>query len=68
MIIKSKVQEEQSIRDLKQQREMWQAAEKIRRDKWITEKTKMIKVMSILLINTYQKKKKKKKKKKRIKL
>lgn len=34
-------------RDLKQQREMWQAAEKIKRDKWIQEKTKIIKDQTV---------------------
>jgi 5-azacytidine-induced protein 1 len=32
---------------LKQQREMWQATEKIKRDKWIQEKTKLIKDQTI---------------------
>lgn len=40
---KIKSLESGQTRELKQQREMWQAAEKIKRDKWISEKTKMIK-------------------------
>ncbi|KAL2916768.1 hypothetical protein HK105_203547 [Polyrhizophydium stewartii] len=39
--------EEQHGRDIKQQREMWQAAEKIKRDKWIQEKTKSIKDQTV---------------------
>ncbi|KAJ3299847.1 Centrosomal protein of 131 kDa [Borealophlyctis nickersoniae] len=44
---KSRILEEQHVRDLKQQREMWQAAEKIKRDKWIQEKTKAIKDQTV---------------------
>lgn len=40
--------EESQQRDLKQHREMWQAAEKIKRDKWIQEKTKTIKDQTVL--------------------
>ncbi|KND04993.1 uncharacterized protein SPPG_00676, partial [Spizellomyces punctatus DAOM BR117] len=44
---KSRVLEEQHEKDLKQQRELWQAAEKVKRDKWIQEKTKAIKDQTI---------------------
>ncbi|KAJ3128545.1 Centrosomal protein of 131 kDa, partial [Nowakowskiella sp. JEL0407] len=39
--------EEKHARDIKQQREMWQAAEKLKRDKWIQEKTKAIKEQTV---------------------
>ncbi|KAJ3132574.1 Centrosomal protein of 131 kDa [Geranomyces variabilis] len=44
---KSIVLEEQHERDLKQQKELWAQAEKIKRDKWIQEKTKAIKDQTI---------------------
>ncbi|KAJ3158667.1 Centrosomal protein of 131 kDa [Geranomyces michiganensis] len=44
---KSVVLEEQHERDLKQQKELWAQAEKIKRDKWIQEKTKAIKDQTI---------------------
>ncbi|KAJ3001828.1 Centrosomal protein of 131 kDa, partial [Thoreauomyces humboldtii] len=44
---KSVILEEQHEKDLRQQRELWQAAEKIKRDKWIQEKTKAIKDQTI---------------------
>ncbi|KAJ1336825.1 hypothetical protein BSLG_006928 [Batrachochytrium salamandrivorans] len=44
---KIKGAEEQQSRDLKKQREMWQAAEKIKRDKWIQDKTKLIKDQTV---------------------
>lgn len=39
--------EEQHNRELKNQKDMWHAAEKIKRDKWITDKTKSIKDQTI---------------------
>ena len=44
---KSKSIQDHHEHDLKQQREMWQAAEKIKRDKWIQEKTKAIKDQTV---------------------
>ncbi|KAJ3350065.1 Centrosomal protein of 131 kDa [Entophlyctis luteolus] len=42
-----KLQEEQNLKEIKQQRELWQASEKIKREKWITEKTKIIKDQTV---------------------
>lgn len=39
--------EEQFAKDIKQQRELWQATEKLKRDKWIQEKTKQIKDQTV---------------------
>ncbi|KAI9333870.1 hypothetical protein BDR26DRAFT_867898 [Obelidium mucronatum] len=44
---KIKLQEDQNIKEIKQQRELWQASEKIKRDKWIAEKTKIIKDQTV---------------------
>ncbi|KAI8613879.1 hypothetical protein BC830DRAFT_430154 [Chytriomyces sp. MP71] len=44
---KIKLQEDQNIKEVKQQRELWQASEKIKRDKWIAEKTKIIKDQTV---------------------
>ncbi|KAJ1548663.1 hypothetical protein HK405_000925 [Cladochytrium tenue] len=44
---KLKTVEEQHARDLRQQRDLWQAAEKVKRDKWIAEKTKSIKDQTV---------------------
>ncbi|TPX58588.1 hypothetical protein PhCBS80983_g03012 [Powellomyces hirtus] len=44
---KSVVLEEQHEKDLRQQKELWAAAEKIKREKWIQEKTKAIKDQTI---------------------
>ncbi|RKO94547.1 hypothetical protein BDK51DRAFT_29486 [Blyttiomyces helicus] len=41
--MQSKLLEEAHERDLGKQRELWQAAEKLKRDKWIADKTKAIK-------------------------
>jgi len=35
--------EEHHTKDIKQQKELWQASEKLRRDKWIQTKEKQIK-------------------------
>ncbi|KAI9017173.1 hypothetical protein BC832DRAFT_10359 [Gaertneriomyces semiglobifer] len=45
--VKSEALEEQHEKDLKQQKQMWEAAEKIKRDKWIQEKTKAIKEQTV---------------------
>jgi hypothetical protein len=39
--------EERHDREVKQQKEIWASAEKIRRDKWIAEKTKAIKESTV---------------------
>jgi hypothetical protein len=39
--------EQDQARELKQQREIWQAGEKLKRDKWIQEKTKTIKDQTV---------------------
>lgn len=39
--------EEQSIKEMKQQKELWSTTEKVKREKWITEKTKIIKDQTI---------------------
>lgn len=39
--------EEQHIKDVKQQKELWHATEKVKRDKWLTEKTKLIKDQTV---------------------
>lgn len=39
--------EEKHLHEIKQQKELWQASEKIKRDKWIQEKTKVIKDQTI---------------------
>ncbi|KAJ3070702.1 Centrosomal protein of 131 kDa [Quaeritorhiza haematococci] len=44
---KAKTVEEANTRNLKQQRELWEASEKIKRDKWIQEKTKAIKEQTV---------------------
>jgi predicted nuclease with TOPRIM domain len=44
---KCRFMEEQNIKDIKQQRELWQATEKVKRDKWITDKTKVIKDQTV---------------------
>ncbi|KAJ3083903.1 Centrosomal protein of 131 kDa [Rhizoclosmatium hyalinum] len=44
---KIKLQEDQNIKEIKQQRELWQASEKIKREKWIAEKTKIIKDQTV---------------------
>ncbi|KAI8830921.1 hypothetical protein BJ741DRAFT_581050 [Chytriomyces cf. hyalinus JEL632] len=44
---KMKLQEDQNLKEVKQQRELWQASEKIKRDKWIAEKTKVIKDQTV---------------------
>ncbi|TPX76631.1 hypothetical protein CcCBS67573_g02096 [Chytriomyces confervae] len=44
---KMKLQEDQNLKEVKQQRELWQASEKIKRDKWISEKTKVIKDQTV---------------------
>ncbi|KAJ3032039.1 UNVERIFIED_CONTAM: hypothetical protein HDU68_008072 [Siphonaria sp. JEL0065] len=44
---KIKLQEDQNVKEIKQQRELWQASEKIKRDKWIAEKTKVIKDQTV---------------------
>ncbi|KAI9103264.1 hypothetical protein DFS34DRAFT_360586 [Phlyctochytrium arcticum] len=43
----ARVREEQHEREIKSQKEMWQQAEKVKRDKWIQEKTKAIKDQTI---------------------
>ncbi|KAI8849461.1 hypothetical protein BC829DRAFT_391327 [Chytridium lagenaria] len=45
--LRERTLEEHHARDLKQQREMWMAAEKVKRDKWITERTKAIKEQTV---------------------
>jgi hypothetical protein len=42
-----RMQEEHHLKDVKQQRELWQASEKNKRDKWISEKTKLIKDQTV---------------------
>ena len=44
---KTQAMQESHGRELKSQKELWQAAEKIKRDKWIQEKTKTIKDATI---------------------
>ncbi|KAJ3195873.1 Centrosomal protein of 131 kDa [Irineochytrium annulatum] len=44
---KEKTLEDQQAREMRQQKEMWQASEKIKRDKWIAEKTKAIKDQTV---------------------
>ncbi|KAJ3077106.1 hypothetical protein HDU98_008542 [Podochytrium sp. JEL0797] len=44
---KIKMQEDQHLHSVKQQRELWSASEKIKRDKWIAEKTKSIKDQTV---------------------
>lgn len=45
--MKTKILDENHARDLRQQRELWAATEKIKRDKWIQEKTKAIKDQTV---------------------
>ncbi|KAJ3397510.1 Centrosomal protein of 131 kDa [Lobulomyces angularis] len=44
---KCKSIEEQHLKEIKQQKELWQATEKVKRDKWISEKTKLIKDQTV---------------------
>ncbi|KAJ3367513.1 Centrosomal protein of 131 kDa [Kappamyces sp. JEL0680] len=44
---KSVAMEEAHLRNLNQQKEIWQAAEKVKRDKWIQERTKIIKEQTV---------------------
>jgi myosin heavy subunit len=44
---KIKSMEQDQARELKQQKEIWQTAEKVKRDKWIQEKTKSIKDQTV---------------------
>lgn len=39
--------EENHTREMKQKRELWEAAEKVKRDRWIQEKTKLIKDQTV---------------------
>ncbi|KAJ3414955.1 Centrosomal protein of 131 kDa [Chytridiales sp. JEL 0842] len=44
---KARIQEEQHARELARQKDIWHAAEKLKRDKWISEKTKAIKDQTV---------------------
>lgn len=44
---KSEHQEEAHARELKQKKDTWESAEKLKRDKWIQEKTKVIKEQTV---------------------
>jgi hypothetical protein len=44
---RTKALEEKHSRDIKSQRDTWAANEKIKRDKWIQEKTKLIKDQTV---------------------
>jgi hypothetical protein len=46
-IFKCRNMEEHNLKDVKQQRELWQATEKVKRDKWITDKTRVIKDQTV---------------------
>jgi hypothetical protein len=47
LIKKCRNMEEHNLKDIKQQRELWQATEKVKRDKWITDKTRVIKDQTV---------------------